>query len=47
MRQKLIARLKKLMSKPKYYKLSLLQLSKHLMFKNHAELFLEGDGIQW
>lgn len=27
--------------------LSLLQLSKHLMFKNHAELFLEGDGIHW
>ena len=27
--------------------LSLLQLAKHLMFKNHAELFLEGDGIHW
>ena len=27
--------------------LSLLQLSRHLMFKNHCELFLEGDGIHW
>ncbi len=27
--------------------LSLLQLAKHLMFKNHVELFLEDDGIYW
>ena len=27
--------------------LSLLQLSRHLMFKNHCELFLKGDGIYW
>jgi hypothetical protein len=27
--------------------LSLLQLSKHLMFENHSKLFLEGDSIAW
>ena len=27
--------------------LSLLQLSKHLMFENHSKLFVEGDSISW
>lgn len=27
--------------------LSLLQLSRHLMFENHSKLFLEGDSISW